>query len=163
MLNSYRLTIELVPSSCWYSNVRSHVSSATWDKLQERCFSRAKQRCEICQGRGPAHPVELHEIWDYDDRTRVQRLSGLIALCPACHEVKHIGHAIQAGRLPQALSHLIQVNGITSAQSVDYVKNAFDIQERRSQQAWSLDIRLLSTHYGVKLAGDQREDGLGYH
>ena len=39
-----------------------------------------------------------HEVWDYDDARRVQRLVRLIALCPACHEVKHLGLAAKRGR-----------------------------------------------------------------
>jgi hypothetical protein len=51
----------------------------------------AGHRCELCGGVGGSnrgHTIECHEVWDYDDRTWVQRLVRLTALCPACHEVK---------------------------------------------------------------------------
>lgn len=38
-------------------------------------------------------PVECHEVWDYDDDRKIQRLERRVALCPACHEVKHAGLA----------------------------------------------------------------------
>ena len=30
-----KLTIELVPSTAWYSNVRSNVSKEEWDKIHD--------------------------------------------------------------------------------------------------------------------------------
>jgi hypothetical protein len=42
-----RLTVELVPSTCWYTNVRSNVSKAVWDRLRRRVAAEAKvQRLE---------------------------------------------------------------------------------------------------------------------
>ena len=109
-----RLTVELVPSTCWWSNVRSHVAPAVWERLRRATAAAAGNRCEICGGRGRRHPVECHEVWDYDDTTRVQRLVRLIALCPACHEVKHLGLAAKRGRHGAALAHLARVNGWTA-------------------------------------------------
>ena len=61
-----RLTIELVPESCWYSNVRSEVSKATWDVLRKAAYKKAGYVCEICGGKGPTYPVACHEMWSYD-------------------------------------------------------------------------------------------------
>jgi len=83
-----RLTVELVPSTCWYTNVRSNVSKAVWDRLRGEVAADAGNRCEVCGGRGRRWPVECHEMWDYDDDRKIQRLERLVALCPACHEVK---------------------------------------------------------------------------
>ena len=58
-----RLTIELVPQTCWFSNVRSEVSAADWDRLRKLTSNAAGGRCEVCGGRGPRWPVECHEIW----------------------------------------------------------------------------------------------------
>jgi hypothetical protein len=94
-----RLTVELVPSTCWYTNVRSNVSKAVCDRLRRRVAAQTGNRCEICGGRGRRWPVECHEVWHYDDEVKVQRLERLAALCPACHEVKHAGLASKRGRL----------------------------------------------------------------
>ncbi|MGH8156560.1 MAG: HNH endonuclease [Rhodanobacter sp.] len=159
-LSTLRLTIELVPATCWYSNVRSNVTAKTWCRLQQQHFARAKHRCQICQGRGPAHPVELHEIWQYDDATATQRLTGLIALCPDCHEVKHIGYAIRHGRLPQALAHLVQVNHLTVADAEVQIREAFTLHAGRSKRTWRLDLSILSRQFGVVLDTEGRERGL---
>lgn len=55
--------------------------------------------------RGPSKVrLECHEVWDYDDAMRVQRLSELVALCTRCHQVKHwnwasTGRSFREGRL----------------------------------------------------------------
>src|SRR6266487_2075486 len=93
-----RLTVELVPETSWYNNVRALVDELGWDRIRRQMYRQADYRCEICGGRGPEHPVECHEVWRYDDRTRVQLLVRMIALCPVCHQVKHIGLANGQGR-----------------------------------------------------------------
>jgi hypothetical protein len=106
-----RLSIELVPSTAWWSNVRSNVSRADWEKCKRFVRARSGDRCEVCGGRGRRWPVECHEIWHYDDENEIQTLVGLIALCPSCHEVKHIGRAMAMGNLERAIDHLCRVNG----------------------------------------------------
>ena len=139
------LTVELVPSTCWYTNVRSHVPQAEWDALRRAVYRRAKNRCEICGGRGKTHPVECHEVWHYDDMARVQRLTGFAALCPDCHQVKHIGLANVQGKSAQAISHLAKVNGWSAHETRAYVTEAFELWARRSEHEWRLDLSLLET------------------
>lgn len=138
-----KLTIELVPKSCWYSNVRSEVSPAKWDRLKYNTSKKAGGKCEICGGRGPKWPVECHEVWHYDDKKLIQKLERLIALCPSCHQVKHIGFAQIQGRGDEALKHLCKVNGLTTKQGVKYVNEAFEVWQKRSQKKWTLDISYL--------------------
>ncbi len=146
-----RLTIELVPTTCWYSNVRSNVSPTTWDSLQDVVFKEVGHRCEICSGRGDKHPVECHEIWQYDDHKLIQRLERLISLCPKCHQVKHIGLALKTGETKAVIAWLAHVNQIAPAQALAYAQHAFKIQEIRSRFDWKLDLQVLRTRYGVKL------------
>jgi hypothetical protein len=47
-----KLTIELVPKTSWYSNVRSNVSKDEWDKIKKKCYIKANYKCEICNGIG---------------------------------------------------------------------------------------------------------------
>ena len=58
-----KLTIELVPKTAWYKNVRSEVSKDRWDELRKECYRNANYKCEVCGGTGPKWPVECHEIW----------------------------------------------------------------------------------------------------
>ncbi|KAG0189364.1 hypothetical protein DFQ28_003490 [Apophysomyces sp. BC1034] len=159
-LPSVKLTIELVPTACWYSNVRSNVFPATWDRLQTVVFKIAGYRCEICGGHGDSHPVECHEIWAYDDHKRIQRLAHLASLCPKCHQVKHIGFAISQGRAQQVVRWLAQVNQLTPAQALAYVQQTFQVHAIRSRFEWTLDLRLLTDSYGIKLDKHSIEQGL---
>lgn len=155
-----KLSIELVPSTCWYSNVRSNVRSETWDRLQRETFKAAGRVCEICGSTGTGHPIEAHEIWEYDDHRMIQRLVNLTALCPQCHEVKHIGLAIKSGNAKRALAWLSIVNAITPAEALAYVERTFKIHEIRSRFQWQLDIQLLTRRYGVRLDKYGIEQGL---
>jgi hypothetical protein len=142
------LTIELVPRTCWFSNVRDLVSREDWDRIRAQVYRRAAQRCEVCGGLGSSHPVECHEVWQYDEARAVQSLLRMIALCPACHEVKHIGLAGVNGRGEVALRHLAKVNGWEPAIAARFVEEAFALWESRSNQAWALDVSALDA-YGI--------------
>lgn len=144
------LTVELVPSTCWFSNLRSELSKQEWDWLRSAVYERSGNRCEICSGRGTQHPVECHEVWEYDDKKYVQRLAGLIALCPACHEAKHMGYASSIGRAGQARAHLARVNGWSMDDVELYLETQFEQWSRRSQHEWSLDLSWLS-RFGIEI------------
>lgn len=145
-----KLTIELVPETCWFSNLRSELTPQQWDRVRHRCYLNANYRCQVCGGKGKKWPVECHEIWHYDDINHVQKLTGTIALCPACHEVKHIGHARIKGRETQALKHLARVNGWTITQARNYMFDCFRKWSGRSDYEWALDCTWLS-RFHIKL------------
>jgi hypothetical protein len=46
-----RLTVELVPATCWYANVRTAVTQGDWDRIRHRVYDRAEHRCEIVERR----------------------------------------------------------------------------------------------------------------
>jgi hypothetical protein len=143
-----RLTVELVPQTCWFSNVRDQVSREDWDRIRRQVYKRSGQCCEVCGGRGSKHPVECHEVWEYDETIAVQRLVRMIALCPACHEVKHMGLAGIRGRGEIAAAHLAEVNGWTPHVTAVYIDQVFDVWIERSDRTWSLDVSALAA-YGV--------------
>jgi hypothetical protein len=150
-MNNRLLTVELVPKTCWFSNVRDHVPKKTWDILRRHTYQKANHRCEICGGRGSRWPVECHEIWHYDDQNKVQKLIDLIALCPACHEVKHIGLAGLRGREREAKKQLAQVNGWTEEQTEDYLEQVWKIWRDRSQHQWKLNLSWLEQQFGIRV------------
>jgi hypothetical protein len=152
-----RLTIELVPQTSWYHNVRALVDQPTWDRIRRMVYRQAGYRCELCGGRGPEHPVECHEVWRYDDLTRTQVLVRMIALCPACHQVKHFGLANLRGKGAVARAHLMGVNGWTARQADVYIEAAFRVWERRSQGPWTLDLAGLAPYVtGAQLQAIRR-------
>lgn len=145
-----RLTVELVPSSCWFSNLRSELSKYEWDRLRRSVYDLSGNRCEVCGGKGSKHPVECHEVWEYDDAQYVQTLAGLVALCPACHEAKHMGYASSVGRASQARVHLARVNDWSMDDVEMYLEIQFEQWSRRSQHEWSLDLSWLR-QFGIDI------------
>ncbi len=145
-----KLTIELVPSTSFYNNVRALLTPAQWDIVRKQVYDQAWHVCEICGGKGPKHPVEAHEIWEYDDKKLVQKLSGMIALCPDCHQVKHIGLAQLNGQFDRALAHLMKVNKLTKPKALAYVKEQFRVWSERSKQTYRLDVKILK-NFGIDL------------
>lgn len=144
------LTIELVPQTCWFSNLRSELPSSEWDRLRKAVYARAGDKCEICGGRGKKWPVEAHEKWAYtvEGARHVQRLVRMIALCPSCHEVKHYGLACAKGRGEVAFRHLMKVNGWSETKAQEHVEGAGRLYEERSLVRWELDLSNLD-QYGV--------------
>ncbi len=134
------LTIELVPVSTWGDNLRSRFKPSAWDRLRRECYAAAGHKCEVCGGVGPKHPVEAHEVWDYDGETHTQRLVRLIALCPACHEVKHFGRAMNEGNMQRAFEHLRRVNGWSPNEAEAHVQAAFKLWAARCAHEWTIDI-----------------------
>jgi hypothetical protein len=116
-----------------------------WAKCKAFVRTRSGDRCEVCGGRGPKWPVECHEVWGYDVTTGVQSLDGLIALCPACHEVKHIGRAEAVGNLDRAMNRLMVANGWDQAQTRAYLAGVWKVWQQRSAREWTLDVSWLET------------------
>ena len=146
------LEIELVPRSAFWSNVRSQVSRADWDRCKRFVAQCSGAKCEICDGAGKKWPVECHETWEYSvpDATGrgLQTLVGLIALCPTCHQAKHIGRSLNVlseAAFTKLFVHIARVNNLTDEQTTDYIEQSFAIWSVRSDAAWDLDVSYLKT------------------
>ena len=138
-----KLIVELVPRTSWFENLRSLLTPEQWDKLRRETYRKALYRCEVCGGKGLKHPVECHEIWHYDDRKHRQTLTGLIALCPNCHQCKHIGLAELQGKYEAAFKHLMKVNRWTKRQAEQHIEAAVEKWEERNDFEWNVDISLV--------------------
>ena len=63
------LFVDMVPRTCWFTNVRSCVDQRDWERLRRMITRRAGHRCEICgagQDRAAGQWLEAHERWAYD-------------------------------------------------------------------------------------------------
>ena len=119
---------------------------------------RADYTCEVCgatEDRIARRWLEAHERWHFDERTGVQSLRRLIALCSPCHLVTHFGYANVQGRTDDALAHLRKVNGLTLAEALAHVHAAEDVWIRRSGRVWELDLGIL-TDVGITLRRPER-------
>jgi len=108
----FKLEIELVPATTWYTNLRKVLPPDEWDKVRRKAYADHGYRCGICGAQGR---LSCHEMWKYDDEKHTQTLTGFIALCDMCHHVKHIGLAgilASEGKLDfsKVIEHFINVN-----------------------------------------------------
>jgi len=142
-----KLSIELVPKTCFYSNLRKAVSAKNWDILRKDTYKKANYLCEICGGKGKRHPVDCHEIWEYINDTRVQKLKGLIALCPLCHQAKHLGLSQLRGLYHVVKKHIMTLNNMTEIDFYQYEQEVLNTWKIRSLHPWELDLSWLSSNY----------------
>jgi hypothetical protein len=154
------LFVDMVPSSCWFTNVRTCVSQQDWERLRRMITRRARQQCEACgakERRTVRRWLEAHERWAYDDQTGVQALRRLICLCSDCHLATHLGYANVTGQRDRALAHLTAVTGMSDNEVGLHVYAAGELWSSRSARAWELDLGIL-TDAGVELARPDNAD-----
>lgn len=137
------LTIEMIPKSAWGNNVRTSVPPSVWDTLRHAQYRKADLHCEIC---GAGGRLECHEIWEYSEEGHVQKLIGLIALCPSCHSVKHFGRTCTFGAEAKmnAIQHLMEVNDWTAEQVQSHIEESLRVWQERSKHVWKLDISFIA-------------------
>ncbi len=137
-----KLDFELVPESCWYSNLRSILSPAQWDVVRREAYARANGRCMICGA--PAKRLEAHERWEYDEANAVQKLADVVAVCHSCHEVIHIGRTQLLGGEERAAAHFMKVNGCSYAEYRKALGEANALHRRCNLvPEWKLDLGYL--------------------
>lgn len=142
-MKGLKLTIELVPATSWYANLRNKMSSEDWKILRTNIYAQYNKMCGIC-GSGN-NRLECHEIWEYDDKQHIQSLKGFIALCEMCHHVKHIGRAaILAGEgklnYDDVVKHFIDVNECDMQTFEKHRSEVFEKWGKRSKYRWKINL-----------------------
>jgi hypothetical protein len=133
---------ELIPRSSWFNNLRSLLAQDQWDIIRKQAYRAAGYRCEICGGKGEKWPVEAHERWWFDDKNSIQYLDGLIALCPLCHKVKHIGFTEIRGGVPAyiaARAWMARINNWSEDVCEIAIREEFQRWEERNRINWKVD------------------------
>ena len=141
----YKLKFELVPDSCWYSNLRSILKPKAWDIIRKDAYQRADGKCMIC-GR-KATRLEAHERWSYNEEKAIQKLEEVIAVCHTCHAVIHIGRTQLIGDEEKAIKHFCRVNKCAYADYIKELGKANEDHRRRNQiPEWGLDLSYLERY-----------------
>lgn len=152
-----RLTVELVPRTTWWTNVRSKISRSEWEKCKNYSKAKTNGMCILCGGsglqQGRRYATEAHEVWSYDDTNKIQTLVDIVPICPRCHQVKHLGRSratMDPHQWAAVIQHFMDVNEMYDERIDEYLMDAFSVWERRSQFRWKLDVSLLE-RIGVKI------------
>lgn len=143
MRKKFKLEMEIVPSTCWHSNMRKVLTREQWDTVRRAAYREYKYHCGIC---GISNvKLHCHEIWEYDDKHHVQTLKGFIALCEMCHHVKHFGFAQILARegtldIGDVIRHFCTINSCTVADFKLYAMQMKSQFMERSEHEWSTDF-----------------------
>jgi len=104
-----------------------------WDEIVAATRFAADERCEACEA--PTR-LSVYPVWRFEDRSRRQRLLGLIALCEACalaaHDIETEGAEIAA--------RVAELNGWTPEVTRAVLSKARRDRERRASASWVLDL-----------------------
>lgn len=139
-----KLAIELIPENLWYCNLRSHISRYQWEKIRRQVLGVYDNTCFICGAR--PNKLDIHEVWDYNEKNKILTLQGFMPLCKSCHRVKHIGLTqILASQgllnMDLIIAHFLNVNKCDINTFDEHYKYAFDQFENRSKDKWKLNLR----------------------
>lgn len=139
----YKLNIDLIPDACWCTNLRHIMKPHDWDVIRRDAYERANGKCMICNR--PAKRLEAHEVWDFDEKKGIQKLTDIIALCHLCHSVIHMARTSLAGNEDAAIKHFMRVNKCTYTDYIHAWNEANEVHRRRNLVAeWQLDVSWLS-------------------
>jgi hypothetical protein len=142
------LFIDLIPSSCWFKNVRTSIPRKDWNIIRKRIYKRVNYTCECCgintDEDDSNGQLEAHERWEYDEINKIQTLKRIIALCHECHQSTHMGYASIIGKKEEAMEHLKNVGKFSDEELEKHYKNAFSEWKKRSEYNWKLDISLVT-------------------
>jgi hypothetical protein len=135
-MKNLKLTIDLLPKGAWGNNLSRTLPQKEWDEIRNATYEKANRQCTIC-GRGG--DLEAHEVWDFDIQAKTQTLKEIIALCPACHGVKHFRHSKMIGYGETAKAHFMKTNNCSAHDfAAHYIEaqNLFD--ERNKVEKWEM-------------------------
>ena len=147
--DNLNLSIELIPESAWHNNLRTVLTKEDWDTLRRYVYKRAGYECQICGSVGDDWPVECHEVWAFTipNGYPIQGLIDLIALCPMCHRVKHIGRSFSEEDAIEVFNHFCNINKLTFRQAEGIIARAKRRCFERGQHKWTLSIDRLNLEY----------------
>lgn len=166
----FKLRIELVPSTIWYSNIYSYYKNNNqvekWHELKQYLFETEGNHCWICSKENTR--LEAHEFWDYDDYKHVQKLVAVHHLCDLCHKVKHIGlwlHSADGDKMlikqrmkkEDIINHFCKVNNCSVADFQKHEDEAFAQFGRRNEFQWKQNLGMYQPKYGLKVLKSQQK------
>jgi 5-methylcytosine-specific restriction endonuclease McrA len=113
-----------------------------WDKLRGDVIKKSGSKCEIC---GSTDKLHCHEIWSYNDKSRVQKLMGFQTICNMCHFVKHVGLAQKLGQqglldYEAVIKHFLKVNKLKRPDFDAHRAEAIAVWEKRSKLKWKTEL-----------------------
>lgn len=131
-VQKYKLVPDLVPRSLWGKNIRNSVPHNIWRKeIRQKVILREKN---VCQGCGAIYEKRMicHEVWNYDHKNHIAKLSGFSLICGDCNLVFHFGFASTKDLEDKAIQHMMHVNSISEEEALRVIDAAIEVFNQRS-------------------------------
>lgn len=150
-----RLKLQLIPEGAFYSNLRKSLDPIVWQQLSKKIRGEHNFTCQFCGWKQKPQLNEwthLHEVWEFDDVKKIQKLVGFECVCPTCHLVHHWGYASLSGKdLDMLLNHACEVNKCTQIEFDKHIDEAFKEWNGREGVEWEIDFNGFDKKYGFKI------------
>lgn len=138
-----KLKIELVPKTCWGSNLRNKLKKSDWDKIRKEAYKKEDMHCHICGEQCTS--LDAHEVWEFDEDNHIQRLVDIIGVCKRCHNTIHYGRAGAIGKKQDAINQYLKVNECDIMDMAEEIQKIKEEYIRRSKiKDWKLDVSLIT-------------------
>jgi hypothetical protein len=152
-----KLEIDLIPSNSWFKSLYRYFNdngrSNEWKQIKVNLFQKEGEWCWICGS--IKKPLEAHESWQYDKKTKIRKLTEIHHLCGMCHKIKHYGLWTRTDYGEEQLkklglskkdliNHFCNVNKCTQKEFEKHKTEAFDIYNKRNMIDWKLDLSLIN-------------------
>lgn len=151
-----KLMPELVPAPLFHQSAHNiFKKDKRWKRIRGDTLAKGNGLCCAC---GSDQNPQCNEIWNYHDNEEIglAELVGFEILCRDCHAAHHIGRIISLHDklvTERVLTHLAQINELTSAKAKALVANCMRIHVARSQKPWTMKVaeHLLSAYPELSL------------
>ena len=136
-MKEFRLSIELTPDSVWGVTLANILPRGKWDRIRKHIYNEYDHKCGVC---GLGDSLEAHEIWAFDDKEHILKLTGFTTLCYTCHKVKHIDHweRVDLVEFDNLAEYFCKVNECNTVDFLAYYKKERLLQDVRSQYKWAV-------------------------
>lgn len=138
-----KLGLHLIPKTSFSLNLRNTLNPRQWSRLSRKIRREHNFTCQFCgskEDRSRRWYTHLHEIWQFDNKTGVQKLVGFECLCPDCHHIHHWSFSEYKGYdLKALLKHACSVNNCSQEEFKRHIHEERRKWLERSQRKWTLD------------------------
>jgi hypothetical protein len=151
------LQLELIPESSWGRSLAHLLPRPIWDEIRRDVYKEFDYTCCLCKATDCE--VHAHELWEYNDKTHVQKLRGFQCLCADCHAVKHWGHTVQMvheGKYPKdtierLTLHFCRVNNCGPLDFELHKVEMGNLYQKRSKHVYKIDFGRFEPSKVVKI------------
>ena len=154
-----KLEVEPIPSQNWGVSLAHLLPKEVWDSLRREVYSIADYTCLVCGATDKR--LHCHEVWVYNDKRRVQKLSKLDCECRDCHAVRHWGRTVLVSQsdpteLERLIAHFCKVNNCTREVFESHRDKVNRAVKRRSKYKYKVNFGVFKTEEVTRIWRNSR-------